>query len=397
MQPRARSVRGGLALAVGVALTTVFPAVGGAVAGDLDWCAPIVVRPTERIEEPKTCRWIWSKDEIAREAEIVYVGGEGMVSDPAARPHPMTCFGDATYANVAAYVKEVEALRPAGRPPLRWILYVRTDLVMDTAIGLPGFRTSFLVRTATPWRRVPDFFEKDKSGACPPAGCRWSESWGGHRPCDGSCLRERIEKAGPPGISEQVVYYLNLRSHPTYWPSAALVRLDDPEYRRWLVPELQRAHASTGVSYLELNHKLWQWHPKQREGGLALRAPRNPDVAGLRKGGGAWSAEPVGYGYPQYVAGWHALASELAAAGVPFSVSLGRALWDSPKSYDDPSTPRVDEAALLRAVAEQLANHVVVDAQGDRRGADRIAARLRGMGRNARAIDTNCGYAKKGP
>lgn len=110
----------------------------------------------------------------------------------------------------------------------------------------------------------------------------------------------------------------------------------------------------------------------------------------MRREGG-WRSALIGYGYPQYVAGWHDLAGDLVATGVPFSVTFGRGLWGGGAYFDDPTTPDVDESALLREVAEKRASHVFLEIDGNRGGAERVANHLRAIGRSVTVTDSSCG------
>lgn len=378
---RRRSIAARLAAILGILARA-------ATAEQLDWCAPIVVRPDQRME-PSSCRFTWPQEAIAAHADLVLMSGEGVGSETLHAPHTMTCWGPATWKQMGQFVDQVNAKRPPTRPPIRWIAFIRTDLVYDTQAALPGFSPSFLVGAKEDQAHLLRFLRDDTSGACPADGCRWSDAWGGTAPCDGTCIRDYVIKAG--GSPDRVAYYINVRDHPTYWPSAALARLDDPAYRKWLVPQVKRAITDGHATYVDLNHKLWQFHPRLRGAGHEVGSAGIPDVAALRREGG-WSSAPIGYGYPQYVAGWHDLAGDLAAAGVPFSVTLGRGLWDRAAYFDDPTTPDVDESALLREVAEKRASHVFLEIDGDRGGAERVANRLRAMGRSVTVTDSSCGY-----
>jgi hypothetical protein len=379
-------------------LALVLPAIGAAApaAGvELDWCAPVVIRPDQKFDNAKDCHWVWSKQEIAEQTDVVYMSGETAVGTPKRPPHPMTCWGDTTFENMARYIDEVNALRPADKPPIQWVAMVRFDIVFDTFAAQPGFTDEFLAKTNRPWSTLLDFFRKDRSGACPPEGCTWRDAWGGRADCNGQCLRDYIDGAGGPGAAERAVYYLNLWDHPIYWPSAALARQDNAKFRTWIIAEHAKAISMGHATMIDLNNKFWQWLPSNAGGGgVEVGGPKARDVAALRKTEAGWTGTPIGYGYPEYVKGWAALASELKAANVPFSVIVGRALFTQPKLYDDPSTADVDEAKLIRDVAEQKAKLVLLATDGDRAGAAGVAARLRSLGRTVLVIDQNCGLAK---
>ena len=154
-----------LSLCAWIGVTCAIAPVPASAAGpELDWCAPVVIRPDQKFDRYPDCNWVWSKEEIATKAEAVYMSGETAVANPLRPPHPMTCWGDTTYENMAAYIDSVNALRPRGKPPIRWVAMVRFDLVPDTLAAQPGFSDSFLVKTRQPWSHVIDFFEKDRSG-----------------------------------------------------------------------------------------------------------------------------------------------------------------------------------------------------------------------------------------
>jgi len=391
--PLPARARARTALAAALALAALAPA--AAAEQRLDWCAPIAVRPDQTWDGWKTCNPAWTRREIATDADYVYLSAEGIVASPKREPHPMTCWGPATWEKMREFVDEVNAMRPEGRRPLRWLASMRFDLVFDTFAAQPGFRPEFVVRTSTPFGQVKDFFRREGKG-CPGGGCTWSDAWVGKGECAGQCLKDYLDAAGGPGTHERVVYYVNTREHPVYWPSAALARLDLPAYRQWMLGEARSAISLGGATHVVLNHKLFQWHPGMKGRGHWLGGADAPDVAKLRATGDAFSAPPDGYGYAQYVAGWHALAREMDAAAVPFAVHLGRSMFTQPRLYDDPATPDVDEAARVREVGEKWADLVLLEIEGNRAGGEAVAQGLRAKGREVLVVDQGCGARKPG-
>ena len=371
-------------------------------AADYDWCAPLVIRPDQRFSDSRACVADWSQAEIADGAQAVFMGSGWAVgaANPPLPTAPITCWGADTYAADAAYIDKVNALRKAsGKPPLIWIYSNRFDIVLDTIMALPGFKPGFLATTRRPFSEVQAFFGDDHSPACA-KGCSWSDAavGFGRKACtgDGQCLKEMIDaKSGEPGAYKNKVFYVNLLHAPVFWPSAVVARLDDPEYRAWRIQEVQHALQDGHFTHVDLNHKLHNYDLRANGGGYWAGAPRATDVSQMLANKLEWSAPADGYGYEQYVKGLAALAKELKAARIPFSFNVGRSVWTKPEGSDDPSTP-TDEAALIRGIAERDASVVLLSADGDPKGAERVAVQIR-RGPSAPIVipyDVNCGYAK---
>lgn len=319
-----------------------------------DWCSPIIVRPDQRFVEGSNCVPIWSEYQIATSGEVVLLGDFTDVAQPVIPAPGRTCDPSPSHAHNAGYIARLRMARAlAGRPPLTIVHMSRFELVPAVLAATPGFHASHLLTTQTPWSSVTGFFRLDTSPDCLPDGCEWSDSWGGRGSNDpGHRIRDYIDADAGFGNYQTRVYYLARPStEPVYWPTAVIADLRNPDYRAWRVAEARRAIAAGGYDMVDLSQKLQQFRTGDRWIGGYLAY----DVTALNAMHDTfWSARPDGYSYAQYVSGWHALALELHAAGVPFAVSLPHQIWTGSK-YDDSSTPSVDEAALLRDAAEWAA------------------------------------------
>ena len=320
---------------------------------DFDWCSEVVVRPDQRRKSVGSgCVIDWPDDAIAAGAGVVLLGDGVDTSEPVFL-HPVgPCGTPNSHADNARYIARLRALRAKrGGAPLLFVHMHRFDLVADTLAALPGFRADFLLSTDRPWSDVTSFFAKDRSPQCGKQGCRWSDAFGGWEDRGrGTWLRDWIEKSGGPRRHESVVYYLVRASQVDrlFWPTAAIADLRNPAYRAWRVAEAKRAVAIGGYDAILLNHKFHQYQGEPHW----IGGPKAPDVAALRKNGDdtLWTAPPRGYGYPEYVEGYAALAADLRAAGVPYQFEMRTWPW-LVREADDPSTPDRDEERMIRDVA----------------------------------------------
>ena len=317
-----------------------------AVAG-LERCAPVWWQPLRDLVDPRTCEPEKVSDELATAGGVFLLGSTTDVSEQRTPiPKPTRC-GPKGHARNGEFIAEVRRSRSNDSPPIAFVHLHRFDLVPIPFAALPGFQASFLVRTKQPWSRLLDFFARDESALCQGGRCRWSDSHlGNPDPDSGPRLRDLIDASGGPGAHEGVVYYL-ARSKPgkqVHWPDAALADLRNPAYRAWRVAEARRALEIGGYDAIMLNEKFAQYYQPTGHwlGGYARnveelnRVPRT-----------LWSADPEGYGYPEYAAGWAALGRDLRAAGVPYAVRMAVSAWWG-RGFDDRATPDVDEGALVR-------------------------------------------------
>ena len=318
---------------------------GEALAG-LERCAPVWWQPIQKMVDPKTCQPDKSPEEFAAAGGVFLLGATMDVSEQHTPiPKPTRC-GAKGHARNGEFAASVRQARKPGSPPIAFVHIHRFDLVPLTFAALPGFQASFLVWTKQPWSRVLDFFARDESPLCQGGRCRWSDfHLGNPDEHSGPRLRDLIDASGGPGAYESVVYYL-ARSYPgkqVHWPDAALADLRNPAYRAWRVAEARRALEIGGYDAILLNDKFAQYNrqPGHWLGGSARsveelnREPRT-----------LWSAEPDGYGFTEYLAGWAALGRDLRAADVPYAVSMTAVAW-SGRGLDRPTTPEVDEGALI--------------------------------------------------
>lgn len=359
-----------------------------------DWCSSVVLRPDERRrEEGARCVAAWTDAEIAAGAELVLLGSYADVERENAATSPTSrCVVPETHRARGRYVADLRARRAeVGGPPLRFVHMHRFDLVSAPLAAEPGFRADFLLTTDRPWREVEAFFAADRSPRCGPDGCRWSHAPGGFEDrARGAWLRDSIDAAGGPGRAESVVYYLARAAQiqNRFWPTAAIADLRNPGYRAWRVALAKRALEVGGYDAIALNQKFHMYRAPYWIGSEKAR-----DVAALRADGDdtLWSAPPRGYGYPEYVTGWVALANDLRAAGVPYAiVDFPAWPWERERA-DDPSTPARDEGRSIREVAKG-ARIVLLErhARSDPRGLEAWAAELRAAGVEVFWMDTSC-------
>lgn len=317
-----------------------------------DWCSEVVVRPDQRRKSVGSrCVSDWSDAAIADGAGLVLLGSGSDTSDPVFVHPTGPCGTPETHVENARFIARLRKLREGrGGAPLRFVHMHRFDLVFDTQAAQPGFDAAFLLSTDRPWSEVTGFFAKDRSPQCGRSGCRWSDAFGAWEDRGrGTWLRDWIDQSGGPRRHQSVVYYL-VRAEQVdrlFWPTAAIADLRNPAYRAWRVAAAKRAIEIGGYDAILLNQKFHQY----QDGPHWIGGPKAPDVAALRKIGDdtLWSAPPRGYGYPEYVEGYAALAADLRAAGVPYAFEMPTWAWLERRA-DDPATPR-DEAQMIREAA----------------------------------------------
>lgn len=357
-----------------------------------DWCSALVIRPDQRWSDTRACTPTYSDEEIARAAGVVLIGDFDDVANPRIPPAPRVCEPNPGHAaNVRRMEKMRSAREKAGGSPLWFVHMTRFELVPATLAAEPAFDPGFLLRTDRPFSQVVDFFAKDTSSACG-EGCRWSDSWPWREgKDDGRRLRDFIDAKAGAGSYRSVVYYLARaqRSGRVFGVTAAVADLGNPAYRAWRVQEAKRALQAGGYDAIDLNHKIHQYRAGAEHwiGGSAT-----PDVAALVKSGDTlWSAQPRGYRFPQYIAGWAALARELRAAAVPYNVILGAYVWTG-DALDDPRSA-ANEAELVREVADGASSVLVDRSAGHPSEAvlDSIVRRLTAHGAKVWIVDQSCG------
>jgi hypothetical protein len=368
-----------------VAVVAALPARGS----ELDWCAPLVVRPDTRFVSTNPCAPWWTPETIGAQADFVF--------DGAAVPSSSTI----TPAASATYHAELRSAAAAAGRSLVIVLMARFDLVSRYEASAPGFDPAFLVHTAKPWREVTDFFTLDRSPPCA-CSCRFDEAPGASlldTPPE-QRLRGLIDAAGGVGTYEQQVLYggqpgadgTREAAPRLFFATSALADQRNPAYRAWKIGLVRQILAEGDFDAVSLNEKFFQYLPGQPAhwwGG-----PKAGDVAEyLDEDDTLWSAPPLGYGYPEYVAGWAALSRDLRDAGVPYTVTLGPFPWRAGSGYDDPSTP-IDEAASIRTVARH-ARYVFLDRQAGftQQEIDAIVADIESLGKATVVhFDDACGY-----
>jgi hypothetical protein len=394
---RRRAAWAGAVLATGLLLLS---AGATRAAEQLDWCAPLVVRPDQRFwAGPPTCEPWWPDDEIARRADLVL---DGFLPpwDTGVALEPASCFGTKSMASSAAYHARMRAAAAGYGRSLVFVYQARFDLVDRHTAGSPGFDPDSLVDATRSWRSSTDFFARDRSASCA-CGCEWSDDAGPQGQPAGQRLRDLLDAAGGAGTYESSVVYSMQPSEGgsaqgaprRFFGSAAVGDLRDPAYRAWRIGHMQDAIEHGGFDVVALNHKFHQYLPTEPP--PYWDSDEIPDVDAYRGvDDTVWSSPAQAYGYPEYVQGWTALAADLEAAGVPFSVSLYPGVWRPDTVYDDPATPDVDEAALIRAVAHRARFVLLQRApQFSQAELDAIEADVESEGiATAVFFDSNCGY-----
>jgi hypothetical protein len=361
-------------------------------ARDYDFCSSAVIRPDQNFKDPSTCTRSYSDEEIAAGAEAVWLGDFTDVAHPVIPAPGRACMPSPSHASNAVYVNALKQARArVGGPPL-WIVHMhRFELVPSTFAALPPFRASYLLRATKPFIDVTGFFANDRSPSCLAKPCRWSDSWGGVEGHDvGNRLRDWIDRSGGANSYQSVDYYL-ARPDATnvFWATSVMANLTDPAYRAWRVAEAKEALNVGGYNLVDLNHKI----PHYLFGPHAIGTSTFPNVASLQtQADTAWSAQPSGYGYPQYMQGLVSLARDLRAGGVPYSFIIALRAWTG-NSFDDTSTPSVNEAELVREIMKG-ARVVFLDRPISSTPAsmlDAAVSDLAKLGVQAIPIDQGCG------
>lgn len=361
---------------------------GAAAAAELDWCAPVAVRPDQYFRDPKACQGSYSDAELGAGADVVMIGDFTEVANPTVAAPGRTCAPSPSHAINAQYVQRLR--NAASGRPLAVVHMHRFELVPYTFADQPSFSASQLLPATQSWSQVTGFFTNDTSGGCGSQGCTLLDSWKGLEGKDaGKRLRDLVDRSGGPGAYQRVVYYL-ARPDGTdaFFPTAVIANLGDPSYRAWRVQEAADALRVGGYDAIDLNHKLHQYQASHWIG-----SPGVKNVAMLESRADTfWTAQPVGYGYSAYVRGWHALAQDLRRAGVPYAMTIALRAWGG-SSFDDKSTATVDEAELVRDVMRG-ASIVMLDRPRDTTPAslaDEARAGLAAHGVRVVMVDQNCG------
>lgn len=352
-----------------------------------DWCSSVVVRPDRRWQSTRPCVRAWNDSEVANRAGVVLLGSFKDVSTKEDRSSHPQCGGPFTHQTTAAYIASIRSLRPSGSSPILFVHMSRFELISPSHVQAKGFRASYLLKTKTTISRVADFFRLDRSPACRGA-CRWTETAQG--------LEQAIDSAGPGPTHEEVVYYVTLRNASThrFAPLAAVADLTNPDYRQWRVQRAKSALREGGYDAVMLNQKFAQYFQKK---GYWLGSSWCPNVSSCTGHPDTiFSAQPDGYGFANYVAGWVALAQDLQSANVPYVVRLTPHPWLT--TSDDPSTPGTDEASQIRTVL-QGAHLVLIDAgnTGPSLSITEWTEQLRRSGVRVLPVDKRCGFAKETP
>lgn len=387
---------------MGCALLALALLAGRAQAGEpvrLDWCAPVAWQADQARQDGDRCIARFSEAEMAR-ARLVAVGTSWDVTEPDFVHRTGRCAPSQRHAENRARWQRIRERHAERGGERLWIVHAhRFDLVTDTLAMAPEFDGAFLLRTTRPWSDVLAFFERDRSPLCAPGGCRWSDAHGANEEReDGPSLAASIERVGGKGLVRKVVYYVGRGSNEqsTFSPVGVVADLRNAKYRAWRVAEAKRALAAGGYDAIVLNQKFHQY--REQKGGYWLGSERLPDPSAIRAGGDTpLTAPPLGYGYPDYVAGWSALAAELRAAGVPYAVTdlpadpfLDRA--------DDPATPDRDEAQAIREVLRGAAVVLLDQGRWSREARiEALAAELRGAGVDVIRVDSRCGLGGQEP
>lgn len=373
-------------LSLGMLLALATPAAAGL--RDVDWCAPIVVRPDQRKQEGTTCRQRVSDAQIAVNADIVLLGShEDMARQRISRPRGL-CEAPDEHRAIRRNIAELRRL--AGPRRIAFVHLHRFDLLADNQMAARGFEADFLLRTERPWQQVLDFFAKDTSPACQPGGCRWSDARFGNERAPERRLRDWIDAAGGRNAFQHVVYYMlrPSQSDRVYSPLAVLADTRNPRYRAWRVAEAKRAFEEGGYDAISLNQKF---HQLQAEGGAWIGSPRGRDVAAIRSVEAVnWTAPPAGYGFPDALQDWISFATELRAAGVPYAVTdFSPFPWFM--DWDDPRTPEPEWPKLREAM--RRAKIVLIDQGSMTKPAelDAFVADLRAHGVQVMPVRVSCG------
>ncbi len=316
---------------------------------------------------------------------------------------PASRRGQEVGLNLAAEIADIKsaaaAERPGASPPITILAY-RFDLITWPEMEIAGFDPSWLLTAGTPWSQFQSWITNDRSDSCKTTnadcsgpgigrnGARvaccvgrnpnaanyctgacswtwshrgWSADWDGRDL--GIRLNDEIKALGRD--PETVTYYLTRPPNQRISPDAAIVRQDIAAYQDWRIAQVKRLLEETGADMIHLNHKLHQFDRRQH-GGSFYVGDRYPNVSAMiAAGDGGFSANQVGagYGLAQYVAGWRALATKLHQQGLRYQVWFNGYVWQDERVDDDPSTPAVNENAVIRSVVYD-ADLVFVDREG---------------------------------
>ncbi len=353
--------------------------------GRLDWCARIAVRPMRRMQPGRGCKPYLAPRDVADRADLVLLGSE---LDVAADENPerTSCGGPFSHENNRDFIEKVRGLRHSSQP-VRFIHMSRFELVAASQAALPGFDPQSLLQRAGGTRDPAQFFAADRSQQCQGKRCRWDFARWETRSSAVS-LKDSIDRQHS-GASKSVVYYLpRVGDQDTvFGPYAGIADLRNRDYRAWRVDLAKRAIELGQYDAVDLNHKFDQYSIP----GFWLESDRYPTVTDyVESKDSVWSAAPQGYGYPEYVAGWNALAADLRRAGVPFAVRLQPNPWL--RTADDPASSQDERALILAGV--QSASMVILDvgnAYG--RTPDEWEALVGAKGARVFRVDGRCGFA----
>ena len=112
-----------------LALAALLTAGAAGAAEQLDWCAPIAVRPDQRFYTTRPpCEPWWPDDEIARRADVV-LAGFLRPSDSVVPPDPSTCFGPKSMESSRTYNDRLHALAASYGRSVTIVYQSRLDLI----------------------------------------------------------------------------------------------------------------------------------------------------------------------------------------------------------------------------------------------------------------------------
>lgn len=311
--------------------------------------------------------------------------------------------GQDTDDNLASYITAVRSAASPGTTTV--ILFVRSDIIQFPAAQIAGLDCGWFVDATTDWDT--DWIaavEADTSTDCGAGSdCRWSDSYSGssssYRDKDTDCrdgtvgsqdcrLRASIDRiCGSADAWKTKVFYMTrgASGQQYFYPDAALMRLDDPDYRAWWISHMKRRLAATGADMIELNEKFSQYLVDAE---CTAAGDPYPCCTAANEGDGcssymfdmfsdlsAWNAAnnsnytsdphdaPESYTYNAYVNGWADLAAEASAAGLKFAYRDGPYAWFAEGTgFDDPDTVENENDVIKQAAYS--ASLVILDKQG---------------------------------
>jgi hypothetical protein len=348
-----------------------------------EWCASLAVRPEAIFQSGSGCTPRYTKADLADDIDVVMMGSAFVTANTPSPSIPTWGDGDCrttywastgtdlddTHASHAAFIDSVLAEEDSGAEPTRFVFQNRMDLVAHRLLADPDFDADWLIDTTTSYSTLTNFFNNDTSADCTsPNTCSWHEiaplyttngAW------TNKWLRHLIDAAGSANDYQSKVYYLAqggtsggnpIRQH---YPTAVIADQTNADYRAFRVDEAAAAVTAGHWHFIELNHKLSQYRPPNQHWLGASDAENVTEYNDL--GDNKFSAQPDGYGYPQYVTGWSDLAADMDAADVPRSVNVSPTIWPRnaannavevggpiESAFDDASTSTVNEAQVLR-------------------------------------------------